>query len=113
MSYQQRSLIFFPEGTRGTPGKILPFKKGAARFSMNLGVPILPAVIFGSHKAWPRGKFLMRPTAIEVYILEPIYPETFLGNDIPSEDDLSNASKKMISELEQAITKKAMELYDK
>ncbi|NQV50781.1 MAG: 1-acyl-sn-glycerol-3-phosphate acyltransferase [Candidatus Marinimicrobia bacterium] len=113
MSYHQRSLIFFPEGTRGTPGKILPFKKGAARFALDLGTPILPAVIYGSHKAWPRGNFLMRPTAIEVYILEPIHPDSFLENDNPSEDELSNASKKMTTALEQAITKKAMELYDK
>ncbi|NQV29925.1 MAG: 1-acyl-sn-glycerol-3-phosphate acyltransferase [Candidatus Marinimicrobia bacterium] len=112
MSYRQRNLIFFPEGTRGTPGKVLPFKKGAARFSLDLGVPILPAVIHGSHKAWPRGNFLMRPTNIEVYILEPIYPDFFLANDNPGEDDLRNASVKMISALEQAITKKAMELYD-
>jgi 1-acyl-sn-glycerol-3-phosphate acyltransferase len=112
MNYKQRSLIFFPEGTRGTPGKILPFKKGAARFSLDLKAPILPAVIHGSHKAWPRGNFLMRPTGIAVYILEPIYPESFMENDNPSEDDLRNASKKMISALEQAITKKATELYD-
>ncbi len=113
MAYQQRSLIFFPEGTRGEPGKILPFKKGAARFSLNLKAPILPAVIFGSHKAWPRGKFFMRPTAIEVYILEPIYPESFLGVDNPGEDELSTASNKMTSALEAAITKKALELYDR
>ncbi len=112
MDYQKRSLIFFPEGTRGIPGKILPFKKGAARFSLNLGVPILPAVIYGSHKAWPRGNFLMRPTGIEVYILKPIYPETFLENDNPSEDELRSVSIKMTSALEQAITEKAIELYD-
>ncbi|MBC8374573.1 MAG: 1-acyl-sn-glycerol-3-phosphate acyltransferase [FCB group bacterium] len=113
MNYKQRSLIFFPEGTRGTPGKILPFKKGAARFSLDLKTPILPAVIHGSHKAWPRGNFLMRPTPIAVYILEPIYPDSFMENDNPSEDDLRLASKKMISALEQAITKKATELYEK
>ena len=105
--------MFFPEGTRGTPGKILPFKKGAARFSLDLEVPILPAVIYGSHKAWPRGNFLMRPTGIEVYILEPIYPANFLETDTPSENDLIEAAKKMIAALEQAITNKAAELYEK
>jgi 1-acyl-sn-glycerol-3-phosphate acyltransferase len=113
MSYQQRSLIFFPEGTRGKPGKILPFKKGAARFSIDLGVPILPAVIYGSHKAWPRGNFLMRPTGIEVYILEPIYPENFIKSDTPGENELIEASKNMTTALEQAITEKATELYEK
>lgn len=112
MDFRQRGLIFFPEGTRGIPGKILPFKKGAASFSLNLGVPILPAVIFGSHKAWPRGNYFMRPTGIEVYILEPIYPDFFLENDNPDEDDLKQASIKMTSALEHAITKKAMELYE-
>ena len=50
MEYEQRNLILFPEGTRGNPGELLPFKKGAARFALNLKKPILPAVIFGSHK---------------------------------------------------------------
>ena len=112
MRYQQRSLVFFPEGTRGNPGKILPFKRGAASFSLSLNAPILPAVIYGSHKAWPKDKIFMRPTGIRVYILEPIFPDSFLDNNNPDEDDLTSAADEMTAVLERRITEKTLDLYE-
>ena len=32
MNFEKRNLILFPEGTRGDPGKILPFKRGPHLF---------------------------------------------------------------------------------
>ena len=97
MDYGQRSLIMFPEGTRGEPGKILPFKKGAATFSIKLDKPILPAVIYGSHKIWPRGKiFFGLPTKIHVYILDPIYPSSFLERATP-------LKKKLVKQLRKSL----------
>ena len=79
MDYEKRSLIMFPEGTRGKPGKILPFHMGTAKFSIYLNKPILPAVIYGSHLVWPRGKlFFSWPRKIKVLILKPIYPTSFI-----------------------------------
>ena len=112
MRSQQRSLVFFPEGTRGNPGKILPFKRGAASFSLSLNAPILPAVIYGSHKAWPKDKIFMRPTGIRVYILEPIFPDSFLDNNNPDEDDLTSAADEMTAVLERRITEKTLDLYE-
>ena len=112
MDYQQRNLVFFPEGTRGNPGKILPFKKGAASFSLNLNAPILPAVIYGSHKAWPKDKIFMRPTTIRVYILEPIFPDSFLDNNNPDDDDLTAAADAMTAVLEERIIEKTLDLYE-
>ena len=90
MKYEQRNLILFPEGTRGNPGELLPFKKGAARFALNLNKPILPAVIYGSHKIWPRGKvFFGLPSRIRVFILEPIYPASFLSGHNPTEKEIA------------------------
>jgi len=112
MDYGQRNLILFPEGTRGEPGRVLPFKKGAATFSVNLDKPILPAVIHGSHKIWPRGKiFFGLPTKINVYILEPIYPRTFLKSVSSSEDEVNEAIQKITLELEQNIKEKVLSLY--
>ena len=112
MDYGQRNLILFPEGTRGEPGKILPFKKGAATFSLNLDKPILPAVIHGSHKIWPRGKvFFGLPTKINVYILEPIYPRSFLKSLNSSDDEINEAIQKITLTLEQNIKEKVLTLY--
>ena len=111
MNYNKRCLIFFPEGTRGRPGKISKFKRGASTFAVNLDKPILPAVIFGSHKAWPKDKFFMRPSKIVVYILKPIYPKSFLKNESPSNSEQAEAIEKMTLKLEQEI-KKASFLYE-
>jgi len=112
MDYGQRNLILFPEGTRGEPGKMLPFKKGAATFSINLNKPILPAVIHGSHKIWPRGRiFFGLPTRINVYILEPIYPRSFLKDSNGSDTEAAEAIKNMTTTLEQSIKEKVETLY--
>lgn len=112
MNYNKRCLIFFPEGTRGKPGEITPFKRGASTFSINLNKPIVPAVIFGSHRAWPKDKFLMQPGKICVYILEPIYPSSFIKTESPTNEEVSKAIKVMTLELEQRIKEKAEFLYE-
>jgi len=113
MKYEQRNLILFPEGTRGNPGELLPFKKGAARFALNLNKPILPAVIYGSHKIWPRGKVLFGlPTRIKVFILEPIYPASFLSGHNPTEKEIDLAISNMTKTLEKKIKDKVLTLYE-
>ena len=113
MNFEKRNLILFPEGTRGEPGKMLPFKKGAASFSINLNKPILPAVIYGSHKIWPRGKiFFGLPTKINVYILEPIYPGSFLDNQKKTEETTNIAIEKITNMLEKKIKDKFEDIYE-
>ncbi len=91
MKIGDRSLIMFPEGTRGTPGKMRRFKKGAATFATKLNVPIVPLYIHGSFKAWPKGKLLMRPSLIKIEIGDPIYPNEYfkelMGTEYDSELD--------------------------
>jgi len=112
MDFDKRNLIMFPEGTRGKPGVLLPFHLGAARFAVNLNKPILPAVIYGSHKVWPRGKiFFSWPRKIKVFILKPIYPNTFIKKDSPSNNDIKSAIKDMTHFLENQIKEKTKLLY--
>ena len=54
----------------------------------------------------------MRPTGIRVYILEPIFPDSFLNNNNPNDDDLAVAADEMIAALEQRITEKTLDLYE-
>ena len=113
MDFDQRNLIMFPEGTRGEPGVMQPFHLGAAKFAIHLKKPIVPAVIFGSHKVWPRGKiFFSWPRKIKVFILKPIYPDRFLTVENPKEEDIKIAVKTMTDFLENQIKEKTKLLYE-
>ena len=48
---------------------------------------------------------------MNVYILEPIYPKTFLKSSNPSEEELAVAIKEMTKTLEKKIRKKAVSVY--
>ncbi len=112
MNFEKRNLIMFPEGTRGNPGELLPFHLGTAKFSIHLNKPILPAVIYGSHLVWPRGKvFFSWPKKIKVIILKPVYPHMFLKEKNPSKEVVQNAIKEMTEFLENQIKEKAKLLY--
>ena len=112
MDFEKRNLIMFPEGTRGKPGKLLPFHLGTAKFSIHLNKPILPAVIYGSHLVWPRGKiFFSWPKKIKVVILKPIYPNRFLKEKNPGKDSIQKATKEMTEFLENQIKEKVKLLY--
>lgn len=65
-------VVIFPEGTRSRTGEMAPFKEGAFRLAIELGVPIQPIVFAGTRDALPPGEFLMRPARVTLRILEPI-----------------------------------------
>ena len=66
------SVLFFPEGTRSKDGKIQPFKKGAFKFAMDLGIPILPVTINGTRKVLPKGSLDLMPGGATMIIHKPI-----------------------------------------
>ena len=99
MEHNQRNIVIFPEGSRGTSDAILPFRKGAARFAQALKKPIVPIYISGSSKSWPKGKIFMRPCRITINILEPIEPRDYISNN-KDEFSLSNI---ITSHLEKRI----------
>ena len=49
------SLILYPEGTRSPDGEMREFKSGVAWFASELGVPLVPAYIEGTHRILPKG----------------------------------------------------------
>lgn len=48
------SVMMFPEGTRSNDGNLLPFKDGAFRLAVKMGVPILPIAIAGTRAMRPK-----------------------------------------------------------
>ena len=104
------NIIMFPEGSRGEPGVLQRFRKGTAKFSIGLDIPILPAAIIGTEKAWPKGERFMRPTRIIIKILPPIEPKDRSKlTEKAYNKELSSQTKK----LEKVITKALKDLEKK
>lgn len=66
------SVLFFPEGTRSPDGQLGPFKRGAFRMALDLGVPILPMTIIGTREILPAGSRDLRPGRARLVIHSPI-----------------------------------------
>lgn len=78
------SVLFFPEGTRSRSEGMRPFKKGAFRMALDLGLPILPMTIIGTRDVLPPNSRDLRPGRARLVIHEPI-PVAGLGEaDVPA-----------------------------
>jgi 1-acyl-sn-glycerol-3-phosphate acyltransferase len=56
------SLVLFPEGTRSRDGRLGLMRSGAVRLAAELGRPIVPVHISGTHQAMPPGRrWMVRP----------------------------------------------------
>lgn len=66
-------LVIFPEGTRSVNGDIQSVTRGFVLLAQKAGVPIIPARVFGSHKAWPKSRRIFSPAKVRVAFLEPVY----------------------------------------
>jgi 1-acyl-sn-glycerol-3-phosphate acyltransferase len=67
-----RPVLIFPEGTRSKDGQLQPFKPGIGLLGLELGVPIVPCHIEGTHAALPKGKAVPRRAKIRVTFAPPI-----------------------------------------
>ena len=70
------NLILYPEGTRSLDGEMQTFKSGAGLFAFDLGVPVVPAYIDGTHRILAKGKFMPLPQPVTVRFGEPIVFES-------------------------------------
>lgn len=66
-------LIVFPEGTRGDPEEMKPFKAGIARLGEHCpDAPIIPVYIQGAGRALPKGEKLFVPMNVSAWVGEAI-----------------------------------------
>ena len=76
-----RSVIVFPEGTRGDGKRLLPFKPGGFDLAIKAGVPLVPFVIKGTSRIMPKGGYRVSPGHVEVVFLEPLSTEGLKTKD--------------------------------
>lgn len=68
------SLILFPEGSRGEPGKMQEFKKGIGLLlKMNHNIPYIPVYMKGMGKVLPKGERLLVPFDTYVIFGDPVF----------------------------------------
>ena len=78
-----KSLILFPEGTRGMPEQIVDFKCGAAALlQRNPGLQLVPVFMIGMGKAMPKGDGFLIPTECEIRIGRSTITEADLAKSL-------------------------------
>ncbi|SNZ15186.1 AMP-binding protein [Hydrogenobacter hydrogenophilus] len=78
-------VVIFPEGARTRDGKLLPFKKGFAILSRELGIPIVPTALIGTYESMSIKDKLPKPKKIKVVFGEPILPQGMSYEEIVQE----------------------------
>lgn len=66
------SVVFFPEGSRSGDGSVGPFKKGAFKMAIDLGIPVLPVTLNGTRDILPKGSVDLMPGGVSMIIHKPI-----------------------------------------
>jgi 1-acyl-sn-glycerol-3-phosphate acyltransferase len=94
MRRHRLSAVIFPEGTRSRDGRLQPVKAGALQLPLEVGVPVQPILVRGSHEIMPKGSwFPRRSGTIELVVGEPIPTEGRSG---------STGRKELAAELREA-----------
>lgn len=66
------SIMFFPEGTRSMDGNIHEFKKGAFKFALDMGLPVLPVTIVNTRNVLPAKSMKLFAGRAKLVIHDPI-----------------------------------------
>jgi len=96
MLKKSRSLILFPEGSRGIPGVMTKFKKGLGYLiQRNPEIKVIPVYLDNVYKTLPRGKNLILPYNCSIKFGDPIQFKSMEMEDIllSSEKAMQNLMK--------------------
>ena len=94
------SVIVFPEGTRGEPGVVQPFKSGIGKLAMDFPeLPVYPVYLHGIEKTLPKGGSLPVPFGIRLEVMAPVFGREYLHLDN------SPGRKQFAAHLEELIRK--------
>ena len=92
MLKKQRSLILYPEGSRGIPGKMSNFKRGLGYLvQRNPNINVIPVYLENIYKTLPKGKKLILPYNCSIKFGQPIK-----FNSLEMEEILKTAEKELL-----------------
>jgi len=77
------SIVMAPEGTRLDTTSVGPFKKGAFRIAMTVGIPIVPIVIRNAEIVAARDSMTMNPGTVDVAVFPPISVKDWTLDTLP------------------------------
>ena len=89
-----KNLLIFPEGTRSSPKKILPFKEFAFRIAREKNISVVPIVIYCDFALMAksfRSYFPSEPFSVAIRCLSPVTP---MENE--SADDMAERVRKIM-----------------
>ena len=87
---KKKSLILFPEGSRGEPGKMQEFKKGiGVLLKMNNQITYIPVYMKGMGKVLPKGERLLVPFDTYVIFGDPCFCKSTDIDEIVKEIELN------------------------
>jgi len=72
-----RMVTAFPEGTRSPDGRVGPMLAGLATVAKKCKAPIVPTLIDGMHRAWPRDRMLPGIGDVVIQYGKAIRPEDY------------------------------------
>jgi 1-acyl-sn-glycerol-3-phosphate acyltransferase len=90
----------FAEGTRGMPGELLPFKKGAFHLALQTNASIIPVAIKNTDRMMGKKTGVAYPGTIEMVLLPPI--ET---DDLNAEKDIMTLLRKTREAIAEELAK--------
>jgi 1-acyl-sn-glycerol-3-phosphate acyltransferase len=91
-----RSVLIFPEETRSTTSKLLPFQRGGFLIALKAGIPIVPVGLEGPRRCLPKHSYLVRPGRITVKFGDPI---PTAGHSVTDKGELMDAVRTQIERL--------------
>ncbi|GAC1411328.1 MAG: lysophospholipid acyltransferase family protein [Actinomycetota bacterium] len=103
----KRGEIFgiFPEGTRGPDERVYRGHTGVARVAHLSGGAVIPTAVFGSARACPKGKVMIRPVRCDVVYGDPMYFAIRPG------ESQASAYRRFTNEVMEAIAELAGTTY--
>lgn len=78
------SIIMFPEGSRTKNGGLSPFRRGAYKVAIEMGLPIVPITINGPYDVMRVKTLTLNPGKLELSIHRPIPTANLNKEDIPT-----------------------------
>lgn len=95
-------LGIFPEGERSWDDRMLPFKRGAMRLVLALGVPVIPVGISGAYGLMPRWTHRIRRVPVQVRFGSPVMIEP-VPAAVQTEADIKAVTAKLREKIQALV----------